>query len=286
MCLNLLPAAVRANEAIPRTIIALFNSKINPKSKFTLTHHFAEMPLNHLGLDVEYYDIQKPLPDLSQRADVRGILSWLAQGSTAPKPKEFLRWATENINRGLYYVIMGEPGFYEDREAAPTPTTLVQGFWQLFGIRDTLDWTEFTYDARIDRVDEEMIGFEYMPHGSVNPYYVFHPDSPDLRVLWSVNDPDYDRPIVLAALHPKGGFVADQYAVFRDEDANHPCASGSLILLNSSDVLFGQTEFRNRMPVRLPIAGYIIATSMAMVGIIIRSCNPITIQESRFYRQR
>lgn len=180
-------------------------------------HRFGEMPLNHLGLKVEYFDIQKPLPDLTKREDIRGILSWLAQGSMSPKPKEFIRWAMGNIKRGIYYVVMGEPGFYEDHMAAPTPTTLVEDFWKLLGIKDTLDWREFTYNSIYHKMNAEFIGLEYLPPGPEAPYYVLQADDPELNILWSVQDSAYEKPILLAAIHPKGAYVADQYAVFNDE---------------------------------------------------------------------
>src|SRR5580698_9536494 len=81
------PAA--AEDVVPRTIIALYEG--GPVQNSYL-HTVAEMPLNFLGLTVEYYDIHEPLPDIAHRKDVRGVISWF-YGDAYDNPEVFLKWA-------------------------------------------------------------------------------------------------------------------------------------------------------------------------------------------------
>ena len=89
------PFSVMASDArgateklVPRTIIALYDSSYQNYTKIsaTMAHKFAEMPLNHLGMIVEYHDVKNSLPDIKNRADVRGVLTWFDSGETLNNP--------------------------------------------------------------------------------------------------------------------------------------------------------------------------------------------------------
>ena len=49
------PSAVAQEVQVPRTILALYDSADSPTIRMGLIHRLAEMPLNHLGLLVEYW---------------------------------------------------------------------------------------------------------------------------------------------------------------------------------------------------------------------------------------
>src|SRR5580698_3533044 len=78
-----------AEDVVPRTIIALYEGGPVQNSNI---HTLAEMPMNYLGLTVEYYDIHEPLPDIAHRKDVRGVISWF-YGDAYDNPEVFLKWA-------------------------------------------------------------------------------------------------------------------------------------------------------------------------------------------------
>ena len=86
----------QAEENVPRTIIALYSGG-NIQDSYI--HTVAEMPLNHLGLVVEYHDIHEPLPDIAQRKDVRGVLTWF-MGPVPQDPKTYFEWATNVVSGG------------------------------------------------------------------------------------------------------------------------------------------------------------------------------------------
>jgi|GEM_PF-6744583 len=129
---------------VPRTIIALYDGKTTD-SDSTNIHTLVEMPLNHLGLKVEYYDVQKPLPDITKRADVRGVLTWLFYETKMDNPETYLKWASDVVNAGKKYVILGTLGV---NGAKNKPTAAqVNIFMGKLGIKMTNGWTETAFDV-------------------------------------------------------------------------------------------------------------------------------------------
>jgi hypothetical protein len=99
-----------AEDAVPRTIIALYEGGDVENSYI---HSVAEMPLNHLGLTVEYHDIHQPLPDIAKRKDVRGVITWF-YGDTDMDPETYLKWMLAALDADKKYVIVGSLGVPED----------------------------------------------------------------------------------------------------------------------------------------------------------------------------
>src|SRR3546814_14142027 len=56
-CLLVLPAGQAVAAPVPRTILALYDGKTEPQLRFSNVHQLAAMPLNYLGLTVEFHAI-------------------------------------------------------------------------------------------------------------------------------------------------------------------------------------------------------------------------------------
>src|SRR3546814_6965823 len=65
------------------------------------------MPLNYLGLTVEFHDIRKGLPEISGRDDLRGILMWLTS-QQVDDPAAVWAWLDAAAGRGLRLGILGD----------------------------------------------------------------------------------------------------------------------------------------------------------------------------------
>ena len=85
---------------LPRHVLALYKSSEldndvqgrRPKTATTNeVHGWAQMPLNWLGLMVEYHDIDQGLPDERVMTRYRGIVTWY-QTEEIAEPLAFLRW--------------------------------------------------------------------------------------------------------------------------------------------------------------------------------------------------
>jgi len=113
--------------ALPRKVLVLYNKERIPGEypdiAFTETHLFAEMPLNHLGFDLVYRNIDEDLPKLDSLQDFRGILTWFKGADEVPDPAEYCEWLDQALDRGMRAVVLGEPGVFgpkpDDRTKAP-----------------------------------------------------------------------------------------------------------------------------------------------------------------------
>ncbi|WP_376961085.1 hypothetical protein ABNQ39_23600 [Azospirillum sp. A26] len=78
------PAVVApAQQTVPRTILALVDLREESTIRLSRIHTMAELPLNHLGLSVVYWNVADGLPDLSRYPDLRGVVTWFT-GSPSP----------------------------------------------------------------------------------------------------------------------------------------------------------------------------------------------------------
>jgi hypothetical protein len=131
----------RAETLVPRTIIALYNGG---EVQSSYVHLLAEMPLNHLGLKVEYYDVNQPLPDIDQRADVRGIITWF-YNSTKLNPETYYRWALSAMDRGKKLVVFGGLGVDETNQRALS-SPQYHKFMAKLGLKPAGLWVEAPFD--------------------------------------------------------------------------------------------------------------------------------------------
>ncbi len=115
-------AAAPAWTPLPRVVLALYDPRQIPgdvkEIQFLDVHQHVELPLNHLGLVVEYVDVTRPLPDPASRGDVIGALAWFPTQAAFDDPRPACRWLSGMMERGKRVVLLGQLGLY--RKAAPS----------------------------------------------------------------------------------------------------------------------------------------------------------------------
>lgn len=136
--------------AIPRTILALVDLREEKTVRLTRIHSMAEMPMNHLGLTVVYWDVANGLPDLSRYPDLRGIVTWFA-GEPFADAAAYIGWVGQAMDRGLKVAVLGQPGVRLSAGSKPVPLAIVNRFFARFGLRDDDGYSDLTYKSRPDR---------------------------------------------------------------------------------------------------------------------------------------
>src|SRR5262249_24645953 len=145
-----------------------------PTPEESMIHQMAEMPLNHLGLVVEYHDVRKPLPDLTQRPDVRGILSWYRSENPISDLPGYVTWATNAIDRGKKFVVMGVSGLSFDEEKEGTKNKIAAPLLARIGLANdqcsrwkanpigevSCGWVDNGYFTSYPTKDAKMVEFE------------------------------------------------------------------------------------------------------------------------------
>lgn len=206
-------------DALPRTIIALYDSKQFPKVQYTLIHNFAEMPLNHLGLIVEYHDIRQGLPNLDNRKDVRGILTWFRNEAPMDDPKAYLGWAAGQIEQGRKYVVMGLPGFRSAKQRGKVSVPRINDFYKLLGLEYVRGKHVMPNKAAKETVlfkaeKPEAIDFEHALDDVNIDYHTMHAKQPSLTpYIESRQEDESTKSAILASTHNNGGVVESGFAI-------------------------------------------------------------------------
>jgi hypothetical protein len=205
------PAA--AIRPVPRTILAVYDSRYHKDVRDTRIHRLLEMPLNHLGLVVRYRDLNGGLPPVDGLEDVRGILTWF-QSDSMEHPEEFLSWAESAIDAGKRFVVIGDLSVGKDLRGRVTPIAAVNHFLAKLGLR-TESWTPVTYDQKVVYKDPAVMDFE-RPLPAVLPSFDrMRPIDPRVRshlIVRRGTDAATDSHLVVTG--PHGGWVADGYTHF------------------------------------------------------------------------
>lgn len=207
-------------EGMPRTVIALYDSQQFPKPRFTSIHNFAEMPLNHLGLIVEYHDIRAGLPNLDQRQDIRGILTWFRNEEPFTNPGSYLKWATSQIEQGRKFVVMGLPGFRSAIQQTRTTVSEINKLYKLLGLEYIPNqWKNASKDLQFTAVRPDGVGFE-RPLEDVNVGYhtMRAADSSLTPYIQATNEESHAPSAILASTHPNGGVVEAGFNIYSHYD--------------------------------------------------------------------
>lgn len=214
------PALSQANNhSIPRTIIGLYDSKTEEKPAYSLIHQYAEMPLNHLGLKLELHDVNQPLPNIARRKDVRGILTWFPSGKMVDKPEHYIAWAQHAIEKGKYFVIIGDPGFISDYENKTLPPAKVNSLLEEIGLYWNGGSVGQTYQVTFPIKDKTVVDFERNIGGFLHPFFIIQPIRSNIKTFLSAQEKSPNtvtEPAILVAVTGNGGYIATGYGIHYD----------------------------------------------------------------------
>ncbi len=207
LCINLFADSAE----IPRTIIALYAKDENtPKLQFSNIHKLLELPLNHLGLTVEYHNIDKGFPDIFNRKDVRGIITWFNEGYGMKNPQKYIDWVSELSYTNKKIVVLGCPGIDYNQKGGMTPRLIVNDFWNIFGLYDIDSFQEVTYNSKIDYADKNIINFERKYPETLPKFNNKTIISDETKIHLSIKNGDEIIPLITTSKN--GSFVAENYA--------------------------------------------------------------------------
>lgn len=202
-------------EPLPRTIITFYNSKQHETIYANRAEQLAAMPLNHLGLVIEQYDIAGALPDIKNRKDVRGVLTWFMPGTQLENPRQFLSWASEAVDAGKQFAIMGDMGFLENMKGEETPLADVNAFLAKIGLETSGAWVNSTYSYDFIQNDNTMLGFE-RGYDPIKPGFLTVSPVGNATQSYLVIGKK-DKPASyshLVTINPRGGYVASGYEYY------------------------------------------------------------------------
>lgn len=198
---------------VPRRILALYEGTIEARLKNTDIHRTAAMPLEWLGLTLEYRDVNAELPPIWTDPSYRGVLTWFPEPNLSNFPA-YVAWIERVAASGLRIVQIGD--------AAPKPGAMPQALeFELrrralaaLGVRALGSWSMVTIGDRVVSRDASATEFEYKFDAGLPAYEIYEPDQADAASWLVVERADQQRSRShLVILSKSGGFIAPGYAV-------------------------------------------------------------------------
>lgn len=139
-------------QAVPRTILALYDGRQEKTPADTRLHRFLELPLNHLGYSLSYLDVSDT--KLPEPVDpwIAGAVSWF--DAPLPDPDRFAAWAAaarSDCPDAFSLIVLGETGLQADRQPLATDALYLRRLGIEWTARSILlgDLTEVTTSASV-----------------------------------------------------------------------------------------------------------------------------------------
>lgn len=208
----LLPFTLNA-APVQRRIIAFWDSEVDQIVDDCIIHQTLEMPLNHLGLDVIYHDIQKPLPRLEEQDDIRGILISFKEATNMADPEKFIYWLLHGMDLGKKVVLMNHLGFTTNKKGEYTSGVIQNRIFERLGFTNMEEWIAYPYDYQVIESNSELFPFERpLPHPL--PEFIrtkaYDPAVHSYLKVGISGKPESTSDLIV--IGPKGAYVSHSYA--------------------------------------------------------------------------
>jgi len=223
--LSLGPSATWGQTGTPiaRKILALYEPFPNVVDEIYQSeiHRHAEVILNHLGLDVIYHRIDKPLPSNLAARGYRGIVSWFSNGSAAPDADTYCDWLSQQMSDGVKWIPLQRTGILQKNKSRLSQTC--QKTMQQLGVSYGGETTHDPLYLEIVKKDSPMVEFERPLSLTEDLYYVrLKPVTPasikPYLILRRTDIDDSESPLVFTS--PKGGFAYAGFVLYENRQFN------------------------------------------------------------------
>lgn len=196
--------AQNAGIPVQRQILVLYDGREEATPDSTRVHRFAEMPLNHLGFVVTYWDVRKGLPEDKRLAGVRGILTWY----TSAQARELFVWLQRAAARHIRIAILGDGGYPATEDSQLEANRLFARIGFAFS-GSSIDLTYATTVAQRDA----LIGFEHDLDSVLPQYPVVNVAAADVarHLTLARRQANGSTASTVVLTSPRGGFAAAGY---------------------------------------------------------------------------
>ncbi|MBI5208774.1 MAG: hypothetical protein HY927_02225 [Elusimicrobia bacterium] len=128
---------------------------------FLQIHTRAEMPLNHLGVEVVYREASEGLPDPAGLRGYAGVLAWFERRPDSPAPGPVCRWLRSALLAGTRVVVLGDLGTYAPLEVRdPAVDQACVEMLKTLGAEVAARQSVDVLGAAVASVDKRLMGFE------------------------------------------------------------------------------------------------------------------------------
>lgn len=186
-------------EIVPRRVLVLYDQPLDGEVADSEAHRLVLMPLEHLGLVGEMWNLQRGLPRGVTEGTIAGIVSYL-MADTLPDPEAYREWLEQQMDRGIRVAMLGRPGF-----------RLTPGFLERLGLANGPG--RLKRPVRVVEKDE-LIGFESPPRSRSRGLIPLIVDGERCRSHLKVQDAT-GRRVDVVVTADWGGLALDPYILER-----------------------------------------------------------------------
>ena len=201
---------------LPRKILAIYDANEGINANTSKIFENCQSVLNHLGMIVDYRDVNRPLPEQGEMVNYQGILTWF-ESDGVETPQAYLTWLAEQADHGMRLVVLGSIGFSEET-LVPAFRKKARAIYTHLGLAHENDFTKQRPRLRYTSRDRSMVDFE-RPYPPVPMEYDrFVPLNDSVRVHLAMLRTDRtDRPeSAVVTTSPGGGMVWGPHVLWRE----------------------------------------------------------------------
>lgn len=176
-------------------------------SEVALVHRLAELPLNHLGLVVDYHDVNDgSMPDAATMSKYLGVISWFGD-NTMREPNQYLRWLDLQVQAGRKVVAMDYLGAFKQTDGQASDPALIASAMAAIGGTHLGNWTDDSSLIAMVNSDADVMGFEQALPSRFDQYEQYK-TTENSKVYLQLERTDLPNSVSSVAwTSPTGGFV-------------------------------------------------------------------------------
>ncbi len=209
----------KSDTSMKRKILSLYDQRVYPDPFHSRIHQIAEMPLNHLGMEVVHRPIQDPYPTLDDMKEFRGILTWFDDKDAITEPVSYCNWLAQQMNEGRKVVILENPGFFIPEKENPPPAC--REMFRTMGVEYRGGYTKNPYFMEMVSKDPKMVEFERpLDLTEELQMSLYHLIDPKGRSYLQIRrqDMDEEKPSDLVWTTPAGGGAHASFVTYQNRE--------------------------------------------------------------------
>lgn len=204
-----------AGANVKRDVLAVYDGEEEKSPDQTRIHKFLEMPLNHLGYRITYWDLKRGMPSGEVTLRHAAVVSWFS--GKVSNAADYFHWAAWAARMKLRFVLFGAVG----ADGTADEVRSINSFFNELSLEFVSHYVSATRLSQVVTKDARVVDFERKIPAPLPGYLVVRPMNLSVRALLAVQDPAIKRfgpePTVLVATSPAGGYAAANYAVDYDQ---------------------------------------------------------------------
>lgn len=193
-------------QEMPRKVLLLYTERPSSGFWYSRAHQLGAMPLEHLGLSVEYQEISTKLPSIKEDPDYLGVVVFDAVAKNQEEAFQLIDYLAEVIDQGKKVVIIDEAP-WGSIMGSLSGLSKANELYRKMGLSVSEGWSADSYTLRILGEDKSITGFE-RAYGRVLPSLMLMRVSGAKSHL-DIGDIAFDEELITAVATSKtGGYIA------------------------------------------------------------------------------